>query len=162
MKRFGWTVSGIVGLIFAPIGFLFLLIGLLAGSVGSFHVDGDWMMFRYVFIGMGSLFLLLGLGFLFHDLQRRHRLRQAFYSGNYVDAKIVAVKEIGNVRVNGRHPVVIECSWTDTYGKEHRYQSRYLYSSPREDLIGKTVPVYIDRMNEDTGFVDVDAISGDH
>ena len=27
-----------------------------------------------------------------------------------------------------------------------------------EDLIGKTVPVYVDRMNESTGFVDVDAI----
>ena len=60
--------------------------------------------------------------------------------------------------VNGRHPFVIECAHTDAYGEEHRYQSRYLYSPPRVDLIGRTVPVYVDRMNKSTGFVDVDSV----
>ncbi len=158
MKKFGWTVWGIIGLVFAPIGILFLPIGLLVGRAGSFRVTGDLSMFRYTFIGIGGLFLVLGLGFLGHDLARRHRLRQAYYGGNCVDARIVSVKVIPNVRMNGRNPVVIECVHMDAYGEEHRYRSRYLYSLPGEDLIGKTVPVYVDRMNENTGFVDVDAI----
>ena len=158
MKKFGWTVWGIVGFIFAPIGLIFLLIGLLVSYAGTFRSSGDLNIFKYTFTGMGSLFLLLGLGFLLHDLLRRHRLRQAYYGGNYVDARIVSVKEIPNVRMNGRHPAVIECVYTDTYGQEHLYRSRYLYSSPRADLVGKTIPVYVDRMNERTGFVDVDAL----
>ena len=36
MKKFGWTVWGLVGFIFAPIGLLFLLIGLLVNPVGPF------------------------------------------------------------------------------------------------------------------------------
>ena len=111
-----------------------------------------------MFVGMGSLFLLLGLGFLLHDLLRRHRLRQAYYGGNYVDARICAIKEIQSVNMNGRHPVVIECSYVDTYGEEHIYRSRYIYSSLGEELIGKTVAVYVDRVNENIGFVDVDAV----
>ena len=158
MKKFGWTVWGIIGMIFSPIGLTFLLIGLFAANAGSFRFSGDPDLFRTVFIGMGSLFLLLGLGFLYSDLLRRHRLRQAFYGGNYVDAKILAIREVTNVRVNGRHPFVIECAWTDAYGKEHLYQSRYLYSAPGGEVVGRTVPVYVDRMNEDTGFVDVDAV----
>ena len=158
MKKFGWTVWGIVGLVFAPIGMIFLPIGLAAGRGRSFRVYGDLNMFRYTFIGMGALFLLLGLGFLMIDLRRRHRLRRAYDGGNCVDARIVSVRVIPNVNMNGRHPYVIECAYTDAYGEEHLYQSRYLYSPPREDLIGKTVPVYVDRMDESIGFVDTDAI----
>ena len=158
MKKFGWTVWGIVGLVFAPIGIIFLPIGLSAGNSGPLRVTGDPALFRYTFTGVGMLFLLLGSGFLFMDLRRRHRMRRAYLGGNCVDARIISVREIPNVRVNGRNPFIIECSYTDTYGEEHRYQSRYLYSLPREDLAGRTVPVYIDRMNESTGFVDVDSI----
>ena len=141
MKKFGWTVWGILGFVFAPIGFIFLPIGLVAGNVRSLRVSGDLTMFRYVFIGMGMLFLVLGLGFLSCDLMRRHRLRQAYYGGNYVDARIRSIKEIRNVNMNGRHPSVIECSYVDPYGEEHIYKSRYIYSGQRDDLIGKTVPV---------------------
>ena len=158
MKKLGWTVWGILGLVFTPIGILFLPIGWLAGKSASFRVTGNLDMFRYTFIGVGALFLLLGLGFLFLDLRRRHRLRQAYDGGNAVDATVLAVRVIPNVRMNGRHPVVIECAYTDAYGEQRLYRSRYLYSVPKEDLIGKTVPVYVDRMDESIGFVDVDAV----
>lgn len=158
MKKFGWTAWGIVGLVFAPIGIVFLPIGLLAGHADSFRVSGDLKVFRYTFIAVGVLFLFLGLGFLSRDLLRRHRLRQAYAGGHYIDARIVSITVIPHVRVNGRNPFVIECSHTDAYGEEHRYKSRYLYSKPREDLIGRTIPVYVDRMNESIGFVDADAV----
>ena len=158
MKKFGWTVWGIVGFVFAPIGALFLAIGLAATYTGMFRITGDYNLFCYTFTGVGALFLLLGLAFLSKDLQRRHRLRQAYYSGNCVDAEIVSILTVPNVRVNGRNPFVIECAYTDAYGETHRYQSRYIYSFPPEDLIGRTVPVYIDRLYEDDAFVDVDSI----
>ena len=157
-KKFGWTVWGIIGLIFAPIGFIHLTIGLVAGSFQSFQVSGDPVIFTSVFTGMGTLFLVLGLGFIGYDLLRRHRLRQAYDGGNAVEARIRAIREIQNVNMNGRHPAVIECSYIDPYGEEHIYRSRYIYSRLTEDLIGRTVPVYIDRMNDKIGFVDVDSV----
>ena len=158
MKKFGWTVWGIVGLIFTPIGMVFLPIGLLADRFGPRHVSGDLVVFSFVFTAVGTLFLALGLCFLWIDLRRRHRLRQAFNGGNQVDARIVSVRTIPNVRVNGRNPFVMVCVYTDAYGTEHRVQSRYLYSAPREDLVGRTVPVYVDRMDESIGYVDVDDV----
>ena len=158
MKNFGWTTWGIVGFIFAPIGFIFLLIGFAFSTSGSFPSSSDMNVLKYTFAGMGGLFLLLGLAMLAYDLRRRNRLRQAFYGGYYVDGKITGIKEIRNVNMNGRHPVVIECSYTDSSGKEHLYQSRFLYSLPYENLIGKTVPVYLDRMDESIGYVDTDEI----
>lgn len=35
MKKFGWTVWGILGFVIAPIGLLFLIIGGLVSSVNS-------------------------------------------------------------------------------------------------------------------------------
>ncbi len=157
-KMFGWTVWGIIGFVFAPIGFLFLPIGLAAVSFQSLLDPEDLAVFQYVFIGMGTLFLLLGLGFIGYDLLRRHRLRQAYDGGNAVDARISAIREIQNVNMNGRHPAEIECSYIDPYGEEHIYRSRYIYSRLTEDLIGQMVPVYIDRMNDKIGFVDVDSV----
>jgi len=158
MKKFGWTVWGLVGSIFAPIGLIFLIVGLAISTTYSFRSMGDATVFRYTFCGMGGLFFLMGAGFLFYDLRRRYRLRQAFYGGIIVDAKITDIKEIRNVNMNGSHPFVIECSFTDSSGEEHIYRSRYLYKDPRNILTGDTVPVYIDRMNEEIGFVDVESI----
>lgn len=157
-KKFGWTVWGIIGFVFAPIGLIFLPIGLLVSSAESFQSSGDTAVFKYTFVGIGGLFLLLGLGMLIYDLLRRHRLRQAFYGGYCADAKIIRIREIRNVNINGRHPVVIECSYTGASGEEHLYRNRYLYTVPSEEMVGKTVPVYLDRMDESIGFVDVDEV----
>lgn len=159
MKKFGWTVWGILGFVFAPIGLLFLLIGGMVSPVSSSFqsMDGP-AVFRYTFCGMGGLFFLLGAGFLFRDLRRRYRLRQAFYGGYMVDARITAVREIRNANRNGSHPFVIECVCTDSSGEEHVYRSRYLYKDPGRMLTGTTIPVYVDRMNGKIGFVDVESI----
>ena len=50
MKKFGWTVWGILGLVFAPVGFIFLPIGLMAGSFHSIRDSGDMAMFKYKYL----------------------------------------------------------------------------------------------------------------
>ena len=157
-KKFGWTVPGIVGFVFAPIGTFFLILGILFWQNGIGRNPADPEIFLYTFCGMGALFLLSGLSFLFTDLRRRHRLRSAYYGGYCVDAAIKEIREIRSVNANGSHPVVIICSYTDSSGETHEYQSRYIYRNPGDQIINTTVPVYIDRMDERTGFVDVDAL----
>ena len=142
-------------MILAPIGAIFLTLGILFWKSDIGQKPGDPEIFLYTFGGMGAIFLLLGLGFLFIDLRRRHRLRNAYYGGYCVDATVKEVRVIRNVNMNGSHPVVIVCSYTDSSGEIHEFQSRYLYRDPSDQIANGTVPVYIDRMDERIGFVDV-------
>ena len=159
-KKMGWTAKGIIGMIFAPMGFLFLMIGALvwqSKSAAWKHLD-DPVVFISVFGGIGGLFLLLGLAFLLADVRRRHLLQRAYNGGNCVEAVITGVSTQKNVSINGGHPRVLECAWTGPDGVVHIYRSRYLYTDVTKLLKSDTVPVYIDRWNENVGFVDVDAV----
>ena len=159
-KKMGWTVYGILGFIFAPMGFLFALIGTLlwqAKSVSWEHPD-DPIIFFSVFGGIGGLFLVLGLVFLLIDLRRRYLLRRAYYDGNCVEAEIIGVNVQRNVNMPSGNPRVVECSYTDPSGVVHIYRSRYLNIDVTKLLKATTVPVYIDRFNENIGFVDIDAV----
>ena len=78
-KRFGWTVWGIVGLVFASVSLVFIPVGLVVDAAKP----GEYgRVFLYVFVGMGAFFLILGLAFLSADLRRRYLLRRAWYGGN--------------------------------------------------------------------------------
>jgi len=54
---------------------------------------------------------------------------------------------------------VVECHYTDPFtGIAHVYFSRYLYTDVTDLLKSDVVPVYIDRMDDRVGFVDIDAV----
>ena len=161
-KKFGWSVWGICGSIFAVIGGIFVPVGWFVPQIPNVTIrgDGGLPVFRGMFCGIGGLFLVMGLCFLLVDVRRRARLRRAYDMGNYVEAKILGMKEMKNIDVNGRHPNVIECAWTDAAGTEHIYCSRALFREAWP-LKSDTVPVYIDRDDENIGFVDIDAVIGE-
>ena len=158
-KKMGWTAKGIIGFIFTPIGVLFTLIAFLA-----WKLKPEWndpigaVIFQSVFGGLGLIFLFLGLVFLGLDLRRRSLLRRAYYSGNCVEAEIIRSIPQANLNTYKGQPSVVECAYTDPSGIVHIYRSRYLYTDVSKLLTAKTVPVYIDRENEDIGFVDIDAV----
>ena len=159
-RKMGWTVKGIVGLIFAPMGLLFVIIGWIVGKSlnVSWESANDPVAFQYVFCGIGGLFLLIGIALLAADLWRRHLLQRAYDGGNCVEAEIIGINAQNNVNMNGRHPHVVEAAYTDPSGIVHVYRSRYLYTDVTKLLKSKTVPVYIDRFNENVGFVDIDVV----
>jgi hypothetical protein len=98
------------------------------------------------------------LGFLAVDIRRRYLLRRAYEGGNCVDAQILGVVTQRNVNMPYGQPRMIEAAWTDPNGVVHVYRSRYLKTDVTKLLKSTTVPVYIDRYNEDVGFVDIDAV----
>ncbi len=158
-KKYGWTVKGILGMVFSPMGLLFLILGLSFWyyKVGSDPEDPQ--IFLYVFGGMGAAFFLAGLVLLLADVRRRALLRRAYEGGYYVMAEIAGVNAQKNVNMNGMNPIVVECHYKDpSSGVVHIYHSRYLYIHVDGLLQSDQVPVYIDRMNEDVGFVDIDAV----
>lgn len=159
-RKIGWTAKGIIGFIFAPMGFLFLLTGTVlwqAKAVTWKHPD-DPVIFLAVFGGIGGIFLVAGLILLALDIHRRYLLRRAYDCGTCVEAKILGVAVQQNVNMVNGHPRMVECAWTDASGVVHVYRSRYLYVDVSKLLTSDTVPVYIDRFNENIGFVDIDAV----
>lgn len=158
-KKTGWSVLSIVGLSFAPTGLLFLILGIVFWFNQVGDEPNDPLIFLCTFGGLGAVFLLIGLGLLGADLRRRRLMKRAYDGGYCVSARITGVREKQNVKINNRHPYVVECRWTDpATDEEHVYTSRYL----REDVTGlltaEEVPVYVDRMDARIGFVDIDAV----
>lgn len=159
-KNFGWTVYGIIGFIFAPMGALFTAIGLFVGQRmdNRWHSPEEPVIFRAVFCGVGGIFLLLGLVFLFVELRRRYLLQRAYSCGNCVDAQVLGMVTQKNVSTFQGQPRMLEAAWTDGSGVVHVYRSRYLYTDVTRLLKSDTVPVYVDRFDESIGFVDIDAV----
>ena len=159
-KKYGWTVRGILGFVFAPMGLLFLTLGLLFWYFRVGDEPEDPEIFLYVFGGMGAAFLLIGLILLGMDLYRRARLRRAYEGGYCVMAKIAGRNTVESVSFhNGRHPCVVECHYTDpATGTVHVFYSRYLNIQVWDLLKADEVPVYLDRMDQRVGFVDIDAV----
>ena len=144
-KRYGWTVWGIVGFVFIPVSLVLLGSGAIVFAAGRSEVS---RIILSVFSLTGGVFLLMGIGFLSIDLRRRHRWRNAYNGGYEVKATVTGVQTVYNVNMNGSHPAVLEC--------EHQgkiYRSRYLYRNIPE--IGSEVSVYIDRMDDRIGYVDI-------
>ena len=159
-RKMGWTARGIVGMIFTPIGLVFALLGIVLGlsaKIAWKHPE-DPTIFLACFGGIGGMFLIIGLALLGADVRRRIRMRRAYEGGYCVDAEIIGVTVQKNVNMSGRHPIVVECAWTDPSGVVHVYRSRYLYTDVSKFLTSGTVPVYIDRFDENIGFVDIDAV----
>ena len=144
-KHYGWTVWGILGFVFAPIALIFIPAGFIVNAAKPGETGQTIL---YTFGGIGVAFLLLGLGFIFIDLRRRHQMRRAYYGGNAVTAKVIGVRNVNNVNMNGQHPVVLDCEFQGNV-----YHSRYLYRNVPE--IGTEVTVYVDRIDESIGFVDI-------
>ena len=159
-KKWGWSVYGIIGFIFSPIGALFVFLGAVLGRSKSVSWKGpdDPLIFLWIFCGVGGLFLVLGLIFLGIDLRRRRLLRRAYESGNCVEAEILGVVEQRNVNMPQGSPRMLEAAWADADGVVHVYRSRYLYTNVSKLLKTDKIPVWIDRYNENIGFVDVDAV----
>ncbi len=158
-KKYGWTALGIVGIIFTPMGILFLLLGVILWTYGAGKKPEDPTIFLAAFGGIGAIFTLTGFALLAADLLRRKKMERAFLGGYYVMAKITGVRTQNNVNMNGRHPVTVECRYDDpATGVTHIYHSRYLYIDVEPLLKDTEVPVYIDRNDDSVGFVDIDAV----
>lgn len=144
-KHYGWTVRGILGLPFALVGLVFIPAGLILNTANP---GRNARIVFWIFEAMGAAFFLIGTGFLSGVLRRRHLMRRAYNGGNAVTARVTDIRAQNNVSINGQHPIVLDCEY-----RGNVYQSRYLYRNIPER--GSEITVYIDRIDERIGFVDI-------
>ncbi len=160
--KFSLSATDIVGLIFAPLGLVFIIIGAVvtaAGESGRVQVDGDPKLFLAIFGVIGALFFILGGIFLAFMIRRRKIHDRLFSQGHYIMAQVTSVLPNYNVRVNGRCPYVAECSYTDpNTGILHLFRSRNIYFDPTAIAMDAMVPVYVDTDNFRHYYVDIDSV----
>ncbi|GEM_PF-286991 len=158
-----FSVFGLLGAIFAPLGLLFFLIGavvalLLRTHPEQFSVEGNAAVFQWTFGGIGLLFLLLGLGFLYSAFAKVRMQKRIYEAGHSVLADFVGVTQEMNVSINGIHPFLAELHYTDECSVLHIYRSRRLLFDPTPYLTGRQVQVYVDPQNLDRYYADIDSV----
>lgn len=158
-RKFGWQVKGILGLVFVPIGLLYAVLGFTLWMLKAGDEPEEPLVFLCVFGGIGLILLLAGLPLLLSDLKRRRSQRRAYESGRSIPAVVTGAQMIRKVTRNFTHPWTVECTFRnpDT-GREQVCQSRYVFFDPREQLMGKEVPVYLDPVTDQYVFADIDAV----
>ena len=165
-----------VGIIFAPIGALFLVIGILISSSlyykgGNVTINGVYTycppgefniaigMFLGIFGGLGLIFFILGMILLINGLKRSKAIKQLLEEGKQITATITDIERNQSVRVNGRHPYIVYCEYEDAYsGKIHVFRSDNVMDNPG-DVIGQSIPVMVDRDNWDLYYVDTNSLT---
>ena len=157
----GTSALDIISIIYIIIGSVLLIIGLVITKF-SFsnpeNVTGSPLLFLFIFGGIGSVFLILGIIFLIVRIKKRNKIKELVASENCVYAVITGFSENYNLTVNGRHPYVIECSYTDSNGTMHIFKSRNLFFNPIDIVTDMNVPVYVSPDNYKNYYVDIDAV----
>ena len=130
-----------------------LLIGVIYAILGAGVVvlgGGLWLGLKedaalagIILVGVGGIFLILGVIFLLVELGKLRRANRLLASGRYIWGEIIDCVPNYNVRINGRNPYVALVRYRDGSGVAHIFKSssRKLYPDPA--ILGRQVKVYV-------------------
>jgi len=152
----------IVGVILAVIGVPFLKAGIWAAGVIRRGQIPEGMQnpvtFKWVFFGVGALFLVLGLSFAIPPVLSLVRQWQAFCRGVCYYAEFLRVEPDLHVTVNGRHPFIAVLQYVDDSGQPHEVRADAGLKDPTAKLSGMQTPVYADPENPENYYVDLQSV----
>ncbi len=152
----------IIGLIFTPLGALFTIVGIATIPLFKSHPEsfnGNPAVFHSVFIGVGAVYIILGIIFLNISSKKYKKLREAYDSGNYIIARFNSANQDTNIRINNQRPFIAVFEYFDQYtGIMHFYKSQPIMFDPTHSLTGRDVKVYIHPDDPECYYVDIDDI----
>ena len=151
----GLTVLLLAGIIYTGIGVLFLLIGSL---VGAQNIEGNPIIFKAVFCGMGALLLIVGVICLSLEIGNRVRYNRMINSNQFIMAEISEITMNYALRVNSRHPYIVIGRYRDMYGNIHTFRSRNLNFDPAPLLRDQMVRIYVEGENFRHYYMDIDSV----
>lgn len=103
------------------------------------------------FGGMGSVVTFIGLYTGITAIRFNAKLRRLSENGRKITATITEVRQMSNVRINGKYPTTIYCK--DEYG--HEYKQKFRASPSEYFRTGDLVDVYVEADFFDDYIVDV-------
>lgn len=125
-------------------------------------VDGDNFLF-IVFIGLGSVFAIMGLCFLIKAIKDKRMIKRVIAMNYIIQAQIGDFSIDGSLMVNGRHHFVLRASAISPYnGQAYEFRSDAIWNDLRPILqaynISK-VPVYVNPQNYKEYYMDMTIIN---
>ncbi len=153
----GNKVLRLIGLIFSLIGAPFVMLGAIALiSLSGGPYSEDQLIGGAIFTGMGAIFLILGLIFVFADRGQRHFAARMMREGTPYDAEITRAYYNSFVQTNGKSPLVLECRYKDSSGSVHLVKSKNLWEyNLLEDPTYFTARVWVEPYNPKKYYVEV-------
>ncbi len=152
----GNKVLRLIGLIFSLIGAPFVVMGIIALSMLAGAYDEDLLIGGAIFAGMGVIFLILGLVFLFSDRSQRRFADRMMREGTPYDAEITRAYYNSFVQTNGKSPLVLECRYKDASGSVHLVKSKNLWEyNLLEAPTQFTARVWVEPYNPQKYYVEV-------
>lgn len=167
---FIWIMLLSMGIVFAAVGIIMLLIPLSPESmnlnvngVPQAATDRDVFIFRMVFLGV---FGTIGLGEIIAGLivaarsNARRKMAERLKSEGVRIVAEATSGETSSVRLNYRYMERLRCSYIGPGGKTYIFKSGYLRADPTPYLVDNKVTVYHDRDDISRYFVDIDGSVG--
>ena len=147
------TALKICAVAFGIIGVVFLAIG-----IGVCYITG--LRWTLIHAGIGAVFLIVAVSFLVYLRRRAAMEAHLLETGTRIQANIDDVTLNYSVRVNGRCPYVIQCSWLDPQSRKvYVFRSDSIWYNPMPYLGSRTtLPVCIDPDNPRRYVVDTEGI----
>lgn len=115
-----------------------------------------------IITGFGLIFFLVGGLQVFFKIKNRISANKLLETGRRVDANIDSVTYNYSYRVNGRHPMVIQCTYVDPFSRKvFTFQSENLWFNAEAVIQSAglaTMPVYMDEAKPSRYYVDTDIL----
>ncbi|MBQ2955677.1 MAG: DUF3592 domain-containing protein [Clostridia bacterium] len=125
------------------------------GNPGRGRMD-HWAVWG-VFMIVGGVFSLLGLGFLIAVLPKALMKRSLMMNGTPVTAQITDISQNMLVAINHRHPYVVHAVLIHPYtGQEMKVKSGFLMQDPSSRLSDGTVEVLVDPMRDNRYYMKIE------
>ena len=105
------SASMIIGIAFSFIGFVLMCVGAII-TIAGMNTGENLMLFLYIFGGIGLLFFVVGLPFLFFAIRKKNDRIRLLETGVQAVGIIKSIEKNLQVTVNGRHPYKAECEDT--------------------------------------------------
>ena len=124
---------------------------------------GQRFLLPVIFSGMGSLFVLIGLGLVVFPILRARTIARLMQSGLRTEGTIVRLYRDTSIAVNDQNPwrAIAEAKHPRT-GELCEYKSDALWERPYSAKEGDIVPIFVSASNAKKSYVDIDnAIASD-
>ena len=120
--------------------------------------SGSVQLLSLIFGILGAVLLILGVALIVHSARKKARDKQLRATGMRLDAQIIGVSVDPNISSNYQHPYILECQYQSPEGRVYFFRSGPIWYDPTNLLTDTCVPVYVERGNFESYYVDASQV----
>ncbi|MCI8950228.1 MAG: DUF3592 domain-containing protein [Lachnospiraceae bacterium] len=111
-----------------------------------------------IFGFVGILLLIVGSSLIIYSVLKKSKEGSLKSSGMRLDAQIIGVSVDPKISSNYQHPYILECQYQSPDGRVYFFRSGHIWYDPTNLLTDNHVPVYVERGNFESYYVDISQV----